>query len=178
MILVTYASRYGGTKQIAAYLAKVLELEGHKTQLRHVDDVVSISPYESLVVGSGLYLGQWLDDATEFLDSFSMDLGKKMLWLFSSGPKEELKLIQETHIPGNLEPLLAHFSVQNAALFDTQTSTKQLSFDDYLLLQSMQPVSADAGNWHKIKAWGRSIAGEIDKPLLPESLLTVTFSAQ
>ncbi|MCA9838030.1 MAG: hypothetical protein KC422_14020 [Trueperaceae bacterium] len=178
MILVTYASRYGGTKQIANYLAKVLELEGLKTQLKQVDDVVSIAPYEHLVVGSGLYLGQWLEDAAEFLDSFSMNLGEKNVWLFSSGPSEELGLLKNSIIPPHIELLLKRFPVKDVAFFNTQISTKQLSFDDYLLLQGMQSLSADASSWQRIKNWGLSIATNLKPALVtgdivPPSLLGV-----
>ncbi len=170
MILVTYASRYGGTKQIATYLAKVLELEGYKTQLKHVDDVVSISLYDFLVVGSGLYLGQWLEDAAEFLDSFSMNLGEKPVWLFSAGPSEELSQLKDSPVPSNLQPLLSYFSIKDAALFNTQVNAKELSFDDYLLLQRMQSLSLDASSWQKVKTWGLSIAQVIANPLLPAVL--------
>lgn len=161
MILISYASRYGSTQKIASYLAKTLERETGKTQLQAIDDVVSIKAFDTLIIGSGLYLGKWLDEATEFLDSFKTQLSEKQVWLFSTGSPEEALTLKGSSYPENLKRPLGYFEPMDIATFSTKIDARQFNLEDYLLLQRMQVLEADNHNWQNIKLWGQSIAAKL-----------------
>lgn len=85
-VQVVYASRHGGTAGIAERIADVLRRQGADVVL--VDAAAQPNPggYDAYVIGSGVYIGHWLNEAIEFLDRFQSTLATKPVWLFSSGP--------------------------------------------------------------------------------------------
>lgn len=85
-LLVTYASVHGSTAEIARAVALTLrraEIDVDVVPARQVQDVRG---YDSVVLGSAVYGGQWCREAVSFLDVFAPDLACRRLWLFQSGP--------------------------------------------------------------------------------------------
>lgn len=84
--LVAAASRYGSTDEIAAAIGRVLTERGIQTEVAKIDDVDSLEGYDAVVLGSAVYVGQWLAPAREFVDEHASELAERRTWLFSSGP--------------------------------------------------------------------------------------------
>ena len=84
-VLVTAASKHGATHEIAEEIARVLDEHGVSTELLDIDEVTDLSSYEAYVVGSGIYLGNWLKNARRFLDTYAAALAQRPTWLFASG---------------------------------------------------------------------------------------------
>src|SRR5581483_8068768 len=87
-VLVTAASRHGGTAEIAAAIGRVLRERGVVADVVPVEDVDSLAEYDAVVLGSGVYVGRWLESARTFVDRHGNDLAARPVWLFSSGPIE------------------------------------------------------------------------------------------
>jgi menaquinone-dependent protoporphyrinogen oxidase len=85
-VLVAYASRHGFTQGIADRMAVTLRAAGWTVDERPVASVGDVSGYEACVIGSAVYMGQWLRPATEFVRTHQDALAARPLWLFSSGP--------------------------------------------------------------------------------------------
>jgi len=85
-VLVTAASKYGGTAGIAEAIGRDLEEYGLDVDVLPVEEVDDVSKYDSVVLGSGVYAGRWLKQARRFVDRHSGELATKPTWLFSSGP--------------------------------------------------------------------------------------------
>ncbi len=58
-ILVTYASKYGATAEIAGKIGDVLRQAGLQVDLFSFDGVRDLAPYQAVILGSGVYIGQW-----------------------------------------------------------------------------------------------------------------------
>jgi menaquinone-dependent protoporphyrinogen oxidase len=110
-VLVAYASRYGSTAGIAEAIGEILRERGLTTDVRRADDVREIADYDTVVVGSGVYMGRWDGAAVGFLKRFEHDLARRPTWLFSSGPtggdvKAEARmaatLAEQPDPPGNI----------------------------------------------------------------------------
>jgi menaquinone-dependent protoporphyrinogen oxidase len=87
-ILVVYGSRHGGTRGIAARVGDILRsrgLDAAVTPAPVVDDR-DVRDADAFVVGSGVYMGRWLDEALDFMRRHEAVLATRPLWLFSSGP--------------------------------------------------------------------------------------------
>jgi menaquinone-dependent protoporphyrinogen oxidase len=84
--LVVYGSRHGGTKGIAERIGAVLALEGIDATVAPADDVPGVDEADAFVVGSGVYMGSWLNEPLEFLQRHQALLATRPLWMFSSGP--------------------------------------------------------------------------------------------
>ncbi|MDP8928491.1 MAG: flavodoxin domain-containing protein [Actinomycetota bacterium] len=60
-MLVTYASKYGATEEIAARIARTLDAAGHRTTVRPIGG--DLGRYDAYVIGSAVYLRKWLSGA-------------------------------------------------------------------------------------------------------------------
>jgi menaquinone-dependent protoporphyrinogen oxidase len=85
-VQIVYASRHGGCAGIAERIAEVLRAEGSEVQLADAAQRPDPQGFDSYIVGSGVYMGSWLKEATEFLEHNQAALATRPVWLFSSGP--------------------------------------------------------------------------------------------
>ena len=68
-VLVAYASRCGSTGSVAAAIGDVLCGMGASVDVRLVENVKDLSPYQAVIVGSAIRRGNWLPEATAFVKS-------------------------------------------------------------------------------------------------------------
>ncbi|MFJ9736699.1 flavodoxin domain-containing protein [Streptomyces sp. NPDC101166] len=85
-VLVAYGTTNGSTARIAEAVAEVLRRDGLAVEARPARSVTSVTPYDAVVVGGGLYTGRWHKDARRFVRRHRRALAERPLWLFSSGP--------------------------------------------------------------------------------------------
>ena len=67
-VLVTYASKYGATKEIAERITGVLAEAGLAADLQPAKAVSTLNDYEVFVIGGAVYAGQWRKEAAAFLE--------------------------------------------------------------------------------------------------------------
>jgi menaquinone-dependent protoporphyrinogen oxidase len=67
-VLVTAASRYGSTAEIASAIGDVLRDSGLDVAVVPPDTVKDLDAYEAVVMGSAVYAGRWVKPAREFVD--------------------------------------------------------------------------------------------------------------
>jgi menaquinone-dependent protoporphyrinogen oxidase len=85
-VLVTAATKYGSTAEIARAIGDVLAERGFDTTVIPPQEVGSIEDYDAVVLGSAAYAGHWLEPAKELVDRSGDALAGRPVWLFSSGP--------------------------------------------------------------------------------------------
>ena len=88
-ILVTYASKYGATQEIAEKIGDVLRQAGLQADVLPVDGIRDLTPYQAVILGSAVYIGKWPKEAVAFLQTNEKILADRPVWLFSSGPTGE-----------------------------------------------------------------------------------------
>ena len=87
--LLVYGTRYGATASTSAEIAKVLQSEGFDTKVVNAKEekIKDISPYELVIIGSGMQFGRWTGEAENFLKKFQKELVQKKVALFISTMK-------------------------------------------------------------------------------------------
>lgn len=85
-VLVVYASRHGGTRGIAERIGTVLGVEGLSCTVASVGEEPDPALADACLIGSGVYMGSWLSEATDYVLRHAAMLAGKPVWLFSSGP--------------------------------------------------------------------------------------------
>ena len=85
-VLVTGASKHGSTLDIIDVIARTLIQRGFEVVDKQVDEVGDLDGYQAAVIGSGVYVGRWLSEATTFATRHAEELSRMPVWLFSSGP--------------------------------------------------------------------------------------------
>jgi len=85
-VLVVYASRHGATRGIAERIATTLTSEGLEATATSAEVARDVAVADAYVIGSGVYMGSWLKEGTEFIQRYASTLATRPVWLFSSGP--------------------------------------------------------------------------------------------
>lgn len=85
-VLVAAASRYGATQEIADAIGRVLTDHGIDVKVVRAEGLDNVTLYDAVVLGSGVYMGNWLAPARRFVEEYGEELASRPTWLFSSGP--------------------------------------------------------------------------------------------
>ena len=64
--LVSAASRYGSTAEIALAIGDVLSRRGFDVSVTPSQEVAAVEEYDAVILRSAVYMGHWLDPAKEF----------------------------------------------------------------------------------------------------------------
>ena len=85
-VLVCAVSKYGATSEIAQAVADVLAERGCEVTVLPPDKVGAVEEFDAVVLGSAVYLGQWMKPARELAERSAGAIASRPVWLFSSGP--------------------------------------------------------------------------------------------
>jgi menaquinone-dependent protoporphyrinogen oxidase len=157
-ILVTWASRHGGTDEIARAIAEVLADNGLSVDARPMADIDTLLPYDAFVVGSAVYLGCWLHESREFVDEHSELLAARPTWLFSSGPVGETGAVDEF----SAADLLGATHARSHHLFGGRLDRSELGLSERALVGLMGVQDGDHRDWSTMVAWATAIARTLD----------------
>ena len=81
-ILVTYATRTGSTIGVVEAIGQTLAESGVEVEVRPMQEVTDLSPYQAVVAGSAIQGKQWLPEAMRFLDTSSNPDPKTLCRIF------------------------------------------------------------------------------------------------
>jgi menaquinone-dependent protoporphyrinogen oxidase len=88
-VLVSAASKYGATREIAQPVADVLAERGCEVTVLPPQKVGAVEEFDAVVLGSAVYLGQWMKPARDLAERSAGAMASRPVWLFSSGPVGE-----------------------------------------------------------------------------------------
>jgi menaquinone-dependent protoporphyrinogen oxidase len=161
-ILVAYATKHDSTAEIAYAIGEVLRHAGTaQVDVRSVETVRDVTPYDAVVLGSAVYAGQWQSSAAEFLKTHEETLRQKLVWLFSSGPTGEGApqiVLKGWEFPEALKPIADRIQPRDVTVFHGKLDPKKLNFLERLVVKGVKAPMGDYRNWEAIRAWAISIA--------------------
>ena len=160
-ILVAYASKYGGTAEIAKKIGQVLDEAGLCTNVLPVADIRDLTPYKAVVLGSGVYIGKWRKEAVKFLQANEKMLAERQVWLFSSGPTgkgDVVDLVKGWRFPEAQQPIADRIRPRDIAIFHGVVNMKKLNPIERWMLKNVQAPLGDFRDWEAITSWATAIA--------------------
>lgn len=160
-ILIAYASKHGGTTEIAEMIGKTLQEAGLDVEVLPVEEVRNLSHYRAVVLGSAVYIGLWRKKAARFLKENELILAKKPVWIFSSGPTGEGNpeaLLQGWKFPPNLQPILDRLKPRDIAVFGGTLEADRMSFWEKWIIKNVKAPVGDFRDWDAIGKWAEGIA--------------------
>jgi len=159
-VLVAAASKYGGTAGIADAIGRALARAGLEVEVRPMEEVTDVARYGALILGSGVYVGQWLKDARRFVDANSDEIAALPTWLFSSGPLgDPPKPDEETAV--NVDEIVTKTGAREHRLFAGVLHKSGLHFGDRAVVTAVRAAEGDFRDWDEIDAWAGSIASAL-----------------
>ena len=163
-VLVAYASKHGSTAEIAGAVAQTLNECGLRAVCVDSSDVVSLEPYDAVVLGSAVYMKRWRREARGFLRHHAHELAVRPFWVFSSGPVGEAG----NDAPAWTEPHATIAAAEGLGARDHVVFGGSLSPEAHGMARAMAkntpPEYRDRRDWDEIRAWAQGIAATLQVP--------------
>ena len=160
-VLVTYATKYGATAEIAEKIGQELRQAGLRADVLPADRVSDLTPYKAVVLGSAVYIGKWRKEAEKFLQANEKALAERQVWLFSSGPMgkgDPVELTQGWRLPMALQSVVVRIQPRDIAVFHGNVNEKKLNFIEKWMLKNVKAPPGDFRDWEAITSWAMGIA--------------------
>ena len=155
-VLVCAASKYGATSEIAQTVADVLAERGCEVTVLPPEKVGAVEEFDAVVLGSAVYMGQWMKPARELAQRSAGALAARPVWLFSSGPVGEPAKPADN--PVDVTKILQATGARDHQIFTGKLIRKHLSFPDRAMASAIRAQEGDFRNWAQIKDWATGIA--------------------
>jgi len=168
-ILVAYASRAGSTAEAAEAIGQVLRGDGLDVDVRSVVDVQSVKEapgvlaYDALVLGSAVWVGKPLPEATRFLAAQRDALVRRPVAYFvlCDTLKEDTPENRE-RARGFVDPLIAIKTPVSVGLFAGARNFAGLHpLLRWLLKHVMRLAEGDWRDWDQIRTWAANLPAHL-----------------
>lgn len=174
-ILVTYATRYGSTQEVAEAIAATLRESGLEVDIQPMRKVQTLAGFRAIVMGAPLYIGRWHKDTEKFLLLHQEALTQRPVAIFTLGPaqsKEKDWGPVHTQLDRELAkyPWLTPVALE---LFGGKYDPAKLHFFDKLLASFpasplYQMPASDLRDWTAIRTWANNLMAVLQPPLTPK----------
>lgn len=154
-VLVATASRHGATAEVAQAIASTLRARGLDVDVRKVSDVDEVTGYDAVVLGSAIYLGEWLAEAREFVRVHQARLVERPVWLFSSGPVGDPALHDQ---PADLGEVVEATHAWGHRTFPGRLDHYALAEDEQQVVSHLHARDGDYRDWAAVRFWAGRIA--------------------
>jgi menaquinone-dependent protoporphyrinogen oxidase len=158
-VLVTYASKEGATRRIAARIADTLRDRGLGAEVRPIKAVTDLAEYEAFVIGSGVYFGSWLNEAISFLERNQALLEERPVWLFSRGSPDD------DRAGPDVEHIARVVHAREHCRFAGAPDHMRFELRDLMVWglprNGSLLIEGDFRNWPEVEAWASKIADQL-----------------
>jgi menaquinone-dependent protoporphyrinogen oxidase len=155
-VLVSAASKYGATSEIAQAVAEVLAAKGLDVAVVPPEKAGAVEEFDAVVLGSAVYMGQWMKPARELAERGAAALAARPVWLFSSGPVGDPAKPADN--PVDVTKILQATKARDHRIFTGRLVKKHLSFPDRAIASALHAQEGDFRNWADITDWAAGIA--------------------
>ena len=164
-VLVASASKHGSTEEIAQAIGEVLRTQGLSVDVRRMEDVDTVFPYDAYVLGSAVYMGGWLRGANHFLAEHGELISTRPTWLFSSGPigRPPLEAAADSFDAVELVDLTR---ARDHRQFGGKLDKEHLSLRERMMTGLLRVPGGDYREWDAVTAWATAIARALTADVL------------
>lgn len=165
-VLVTFASRHGGTREIAAAVARGLSGStaaregGWSAVLAPVEHRPDPGGFRAVVLGSALYGGRWLEPALQYAEEMATAFPPGATWLFSSGLPGTWPSADDAGLPSRIAGLVG---AQGLGWFAGRLEPRLLSAAEKEAWPDGRPRGGDLRDRAAISAWSDGVAAAITR---------------
>jgi menaquinone-dependent protoporphyrinogen oxidase len=164
-VQVIFGSRLGATRGIAERIGARLREDHLDVNVQPASGAAVFTDADAFVIGSGIYAGHWVKEATDYVRQHRAILARRPVWLFSSGPVGDMATLHEPVESKDVGPLRAMVNPRGhrtfAGALDRSTlEGSSLGFAERLIARTMVP-EGDYRDWEAIDEWAAGIAREV-----------------
>ena len=158
-VLVSAASRHGSTAEIARTIGETLTEAGLGVVVLPPDAVTTLDGYDAAVLGSGIYVGHWMEAATNLVERHAVALASRPVWLFSSGPLGDPPKPEED--PVDVTEIIRTTHAREHRLFAGKVDKAVLGLGEKVILKAVRAPEGDFRPWDDVREWTRGIAAAL-----------------
>jgi len=162
-VLVTAASKHGATAEIADWIGTALRGAGAEVTLAEPETVESVSEFDAVVLGSGVYAGHWLAQAKDFALKYTGELTDSRVWIFSSGPIGDP--LRPDDAPVDVAEMIPLTGAREHRLFGGRIDKHGMGFGERAILVALRVPEGDFRPRDDIAAWALGIATAVEAEL-------------
>ncbi len=158
-VLVSAASRHGATAEIARAIGETLTESGLEAVVLPPDAVTTLAGYDAVILGSGIYIGHWMDTAKNLAERHGAELATIPVWLFSSGPiGEPPKPVED---PTDIAEIIEATHARDHRLFAGKVDRAVLGLGEKVILTAVRAQEGDFRPWEDVRGWAAGIAATL-----------------
>ena len=157
-VLVAVGSKYGSTRGIADAIGAELSLQGFDVEVEDACDVLSVTAYDAVIVGSAIYGGLWRRDASALLTDHVDELKRRDVWLFSCGVRE---VKEPGYATGEAERLAQLVGARERTTFAGALDYGRLNAGERVTIRVINPPLGDHRDFELVRDWARSIGATL-----------------
>lgn len=158
-VLVSVASRHGGTLEMGETVAEVLREAGHTVDEVVPDDVERADRYDAIVLGSAVYVGRMALGMRDLVDRQAGQLRQRPVWLFWSGPMGEPPALGAT--PDDVTSVATAIGARDVRMFSGRLERSELNISERALVALVHAEAGDFRDLDVVREWAQGIAGEL-----------------
>ena len=164
-VLIAYGSKHGATKEIAERIGQKLVESEFNVEILPARKVGGLSEYGAVLVGSGVYIGQWVKEAIKFVQSNDSELKNMPVWIFSSGPTGEgdaSELVQGWKLPRSIKASVDTIQPKGVIVFHGAIDDNKLSWLERWMIGRVGAAKGDFRDWDHIDQWANDVADQLN----------------
>ena len=158
-VMVVAASKHGSTTQVAEAIAAELCAQAMDADVWSPADVWSLAGADAVVLGSAVYMGDWLAPAKAFVKEHRDTLQQLPVWLFSVGPIG--RPARPAFPPPYAENTATSLHAVESRTFAGRLDTTELNIIERVVAAVMRAPAGDYRDWDEIREWARSISATL-----------------
>jgi menaquinone-dependent protoporphyrinogen oxidase len=155
-VVVTAASKHGATREIAFWIQAAFMADGIHAVVREPDELTRLDAYDAVVLGSGVYAGKWLGEATKLVERLEPELKVRPVWLFSSGPAGDPP--RPDSEPVDVAPMMAASAARTHTIFPGKIDRATMGFAERAICAALRVPDGDFRKRDEVEAWAHEIA--------------------
>mgnify|MGYP000943488873 CR=1 FL=1 len=158
-VLIAYASKAGSTAEIASRIGETLSGHNLQVDVMPIKKVADITPYQTVIVGSAIRIGQLLPEAMKFIQKYQTVLQQKTFGAFvvCMTLKDDTEANRKT-VSAYLDPVRALVKPDAEGLFAGVIDPGKLNLLDRLIINAIKAPSGDFRRWNQIQVWAESMS--------------------
>lgn len=164
-VLVGYATLHGSTGGVAERIAARLRERGLRVEVAVVNPGQDAAGYDAVVLGSAVYSGTWLADASGFAGRNAAVLAQRPVWTFSVGwLRDQRGALRKVSWPDAREPdrVSGDIRARDHHFFAGAIEGARLGRSERLAFRALGGRYGDFRDWGEIDAWADGIATTLE----------------
>ena len=161
-VLVSVASRHGGTLDMGSVVAEVLREAGHEVDEVVPDDVERVDQYDAAVLGSAVYVGRMALGMRDLVERQAGQLRGRPVWLFWSGPVGDVP--GGGIAPDDVTSVADAVGARGVRMFSGRLERDELNISERALVALVHAEQGDFRDLDEVREWAQEIAKELHRP--------------